>query len=157
MEPEFRRAASSDAVAISRLVQESFLEFVAPDWEQCAVEQFLRDSAPTELASLIAMADFAAVACAGHEAVGFILLAPANLLKALFVNKSWHKRGIARKLWSQALGHLEASHLEVETIELNASRFAVGAYRTLGFHPTSEALLQHGCLSVRMARKIHHS
>lgn len=147
----FRLATPADAAAISRLVQESFLEFVAPDWEQHAVERFLRDSSPTELASFIATADFAAVAVADKEPIGFILLAPANMLKALFVHKSCHKRGVSRQLWSMARGHLKSRHPQLETIELNASDFAVEAYKALGFHPISKPLLRNGSRSTRMA------
>lgn len=148
---EFRRAAPADAAAISRLVQESFLEFVAPEWEQHAVQQFLRDSSPTELASFIAMADFAAIGVADNEPIGFILLAPANMLKALFVHKSWHRRGVSRQLWSLARAHLKARHPELETIELNASDFAVEAYKSLGFYPISKPFMRNGSRSTRMA------
>lgn len=151
MELAFRAAAPSDAEAISRLVHASFLEFVAHEWEPPAVEKFLGDSSPEGLSAFIAKADFAALACAGSEAVGFILLAPPNLLKALFVAKQWHRRGIARKLWSMARGHLQATRPAVETIELNASTFAVETYRTLGFHPISEPFRHQGCLATRMA------
>jgi GNAT superfamily N-acetyltransferase len=154
MELEFRTATRSDAGAVSRLVQATFLDFVAHEWEPSAVEKFLGDSSPHELAEFIAQADYAAVACADGETVGFILLAPANQLKALFVHRSWHRRGIARKLWSLASGHLRVMKPAVETVELNASSFAVESYKSLGFHAVSEPVRYQGCLVTRMACRL---
>lgn len=151
MKLEYRPATPSDAGPISRLVQASFLEFVAPEWAPHAVEKFLSDSKPAELARFIANADFSAVACSGGEVVGFILLAPPNLLKALFVHRSWHQRGIARTLWELACDDLKNNRPKIETIELNASAFAVEAYKNLGFHPICEPFVHQGCRSTRMA------
>ncbi len=151
MDLTYRTATPADAQAISRLVQASFLEFVAPDWETHAVGEFLEESSPSGLAAFIAQADFSAVAIAGEETVGFILLAPPNLLKALFVHRTWHKRGIARKLWTLARDYLDTRQPHVETIELNASAFAVDAYKMLGFYPISGPVLRQGCRSTRMA------
>jgi predicted N-acetyltransferase YhbS len=92
MDLTYRTATPADAKSISRLVQASFLEFVAPDWEAQAVEKFLKETSPTELAAFLERADFSAVAMAENEPVGFILLAPPNLLKALFVHRSWQAR-----------------------------------------------------------------
>jgi GNAT superfamily N-acetyltransferase len=151
MDLTYRTATPADAQSISRLVQASFLEFVAPDWEAHAVEKFLKESSPTELAAFLERADFSAVAMAENEPVGFILLAPPNLLKALFVHRSWHKRGIARQLWALARDYLGSRKPSVETIELNASPFAVEAYKMLGFYPISGPILRQGCRSTRMA------
>lgn len=151
MELAFRSATPSDAGPVSSLIHASFLEFVAPEWEAHAVEKFLQDSTPKGLADLIGMAAFAAVACAGDEPVGFILLAPPNQLKAMFVARPWHRRGIARKLWSLARSHLKANQPAVETIELNASGCAVETYKALGFYPISKPFRRQGCLSTRMA------
>lgn len=151
MELTYRTATPADSQAISRLVKASFLEFVAPDWETHAIEKFLGDCSPTELAAFIAKAEFSAIAIAEKEPVGFILLAPPNLLKALFVERSWHRRGIARKLWTLARNHLATTRPAVETIELNASAFAVDAYKMLGFHPISGPIVRQGCRSTRMA------
>lgn len=148
---DYRAATPADAETISRLVQASFLEFVAHEWEPSAVENFLRESSPIEMTRFIAKAAFSAIVCANGRPVGFILLAPANQLKALFVDKSWHRRGIARWLWSLARGHLKATQPDVETIELNASTFAVETYRALGFYPISPPFRRQGCLATRMA------
>lgn len=151
---ELRAALPADAVDISRLVQASFLEYVAPEWSSHAIEKFLSDSSPNAMAALIGDALFSAVARSGQETVGFLLLVPPNLLKALFVHRSWHKRGVARKLWQLACHRLQHGAAMADTIELNASTFAVEAYRKLGFRPISPPVVHEGCLSTRMAFRL---
>lgn len=151
MKAVVRRAEAADAAAVSALVQESFSEFVAHDWEPRACDLFMAQSSPERFAASIPEAAYAAVAQAGAELAGFILLSSPSLLAFLFVRRSWLRRGVASQLWNAAREYLEAHHPEVKTVELNSSPYAVGAYRALGFYPISEPFRRGGCLATRMA------
>lgn len=151
MQSAIRPATVADAAAISALVQESFTRFVAPDWEPEARTVFMRESSPERLSTSISSATFAAVAEVDDQIVGIILLPTPSRLALLFVRAAWHRRGIATQLWQAARGHIEAHHAATATVELNASLYAVAAYRALGFYPISEPLRKGGCLAIRMA------
>jgi hypothetical protein len=151
MQPVIRSAKTTDAAAVSALVQESFLKFVAPDWEPQACSVFMDESSPERFMSSLPAAAYAAVAEADGTLVGFILLPSPSVLALLFVRSTCLRRGVASRLWESARIYLESSHPAVKTVELNSSPYAVAAYRALGFYPISEPFRQGGCLATRMA------
>ena len=151
MELPVRHPEVTDAAAISVLVQTSFNEFVAPDWEPGACQAFIEESSPERFVSTIPSAAFAAVAETAGHIVGFILMPQPAQLAFLFVHASWLRQGIARQLWKAARAHIEAQFPTVKTVELNSSPYAVGAYTALGFYPISEPFRRGGCLATRMA------
>jgi GNAT superfamily N-acetyltransferase len=146
-----RAAQAGDAPVISALVQESFTRFVAPDWEPRACDHFMHESSVERFAASIPQATYAAVAQAGSQLVGFILMPTPARLAFLFVRPAWVRRGVASQLWEAARGHVEAHHPAIKTVELNSSPYAVAAYRALGFYPISEPFRRGGCLATRMA------
>lgn len=151
MSTHLRPAAPQDASVVSALVQETFREFVAPDWEPQAQAHFMAESAPERFSSLIPEAAFSAVALRQERVVGFILLPTPALLAFLFIHKSVVRQGIGALLWEAARSHIEANHPSVKTVELNSSPYAVAAYKSLGFFPISEPFRRGGGLATRMA------
>jgi len=150
-ELRLRQAGSADAVAVSALVQATFDEFVAPDWEPSACQFFKRESSPERFASTLPSAAFAAVMEARGRIVGFILMPQPAQLAFLFVDASWQRRGIARTLWEAARTRIETQFPAVKTVELNSSPYAVAAYKALGFYPISEPFRRGGSVATRMA------
>lgn len=146
-----RQATADDAAGIAGLVQATFMQFVAPDWEPNAVKHFLGESSADRFALLIPKATYSVLAHVDNEIAGFILLPTPNLLAFLFVSGTHHGKGVARSLWQSACVHIETHHTDVKTIELNSSPYAVNAYRALGFYPISEPFRHGGCLATRMA------
>jgi GNAT superfamily N-acetyltransferase len=151
MKPIIRTAKTTDAVAMAELVQETFNQFVAPEWEPQARTAFMTQSSSERFTALIPEAAFAAIAEAKGELIGVILLPTPSLLGFLFVRANWHRRGVASQLWESARAHLESEHPEIKTVELNSSPYAVAAYKALGFYPISQPFRRGGCLATRMA------
>lgn len=146
-----RPTMPNDAPIISELVQASFREFVAPDWKPEAHSHFMVHSSPARFARLIENAAFTAVALAGKEVVGFILLSSPAKLDFLFIHKMSVRQGIGSLLWEGARNHIEVNFPDVRTVDLNSSPYAVPAYKSLGFYPISEPFRRAGCLATRMA------
>jgi GNAT superfamily N-acetyltransferase len=151
MKHTLRQAEAANANAISTLVQQSFAQFVAPDWDAEAQRVFMAESSPERLASLIPTAAFGAVAESRGQLVGFILLPTPSLVGFLFVEPTFLRQGIAKGLWESARRHIESEYSAVKTVELNSSPYAVSAYKALGFYPISEPFRRGGCLATRMA------
>ena len=139
------------AVPISRLVQLSFNEVAAGDWDPDARQIFLDESSPAAMAMALKEPAFAAVEAQGNEFAGFILMRKPSLLDMLFVHPRRLRQGVARRLWESARSHIEAAHPEVKTIELYATPIALHAYRALGFMPISSEFTRSGCRATRMA------
>ena len=151
MGPTIRPAVVADAPAISALVQDSFNQFVAPDWQAEAREVFMTESSAERFTSSIPEAAYAAVAHVGDQLVGMVLMPTPSVLAFLFVRPGMLRAGIGSLLWEAARTHIEANHPSVKTIELNSSPYAVAAYRAYGFYPISEPFRRGGCLATRMA------
>ena len=147
-------ARPNQSEAISALVQASFLEFVAPDWDPNARETFLKESSPQDLEAGIANGEFAAAAQLDDQLVGFVLLPSPEILGMLFVHPNHVGHGIGGALWQAAKQHLNIRHPALEAIELNSSPYAVPAYSALGFRAISEPFWKSGCLATRMAYQL---
>lgn len=151
MNTHLRQAGIDDASAISELVQAGFRQHVAPDWEPAARQSFLGDTTADKLAERIAEAAFVLVYQHEGRIVGVISLPRPTLVQLFFVAPSHLRQGIGRALWEAARSHLEERYPEITTVELNASPYAVLAYRALGFFPLSEPFRRRGAVATRMA------
>jgi hypothetical protein len=151
MHHSIRDARPEDAAAVSALVHASFRSHVAADWEPIAQESLLADTSTGKLAARIAESVIVLV-CEDHERMlGVILLPRPNLVQLCFVAQGQLGKGIGRALWEAARARLEEQFPEVETVELNASPYAVPAYRALGFYPISAPFRRGGAVATRMA------
>jgi GNAT superfamily N-acetyltransferase len=146
-----RMAQPDDAAAISGLVQAGFRAHIAPDWQADAQDAFLAETTAEKLRAPIGEAIFAAVYEDGGHVVGVILLPRPNLVQLCFVATSHQRRGIGTALWEAARTHLETQLPETRTVELNASPYAVAAYRAMGFFPISRPYRRKGAVATRMA------
>lgn len=146
-----RAVDPSDVAGASELVQESFLELAARDWETQAQQRFFTDSAPEALGMKIAAATCAVGAFAGQQIVGFLLMPTPTLLGMLFVHPTRLRQGIATRLWEYARTRLESEYPETRTVELNSTSCAVEFYRAVGFVPISAEFVRGGACATRMA------
>jgi GNAT superfamily N-acetyltransferase len=151
MEYEIRSLNNSDAAEASAVIQESFLALAAADWLPEARRSFLEDTAPKPLQTKLSTITFAAGAFSEDGITGVILMPSPSLLGLLFVRPSWVRLGIARALWESARAHIEAGFPEVNTVELNATPYAVHFYESVGFVPISTEFEREGRRAIRMA------
>ena len=151
MEPIVRVVSAADAELASELVQLSFMELAAGDWEPSARQVFLGESSPRALRAALQSPAYAAGAFSAGAMVGFILLPKPSLLSMLFVHPGFLRRGVAKQLWEQARAHIETTFTEIKTVELNATPNAFHFYRSVGFVPLSAEFMRGGCRATRMA------
>ncbi|MEO3691203.1 GNAT family N-acetyltransferase [Roseateles paludis] len=148
---DFRPLLPTDAAASADLTRAAFLCHIAQDWQPEAQERFLSEMSTATLQADIEGACFTAGAFEGLQLIGFILLPRPNFVRLLFVDSDHMGRGLGRQLWEAARTHLEAHHPTTGTVELNASPFALGFYRRLGFAPLSAEYTLKGSRVTRMA------
>ena len=151
MEHEIRSLNNSDAAEASAVIQESFLALAAADWLPQARKSFLEDTAPTPLQTKLSTMTFAAGAFSEDGISGVILMPSPSLLGLLFVRPGWVRLGIGQALWESARAHIEAGFPEVNTVELNATPYAVHFYESVGFVPISTEFEREGRRAIRMA------
>ncbi len=151
MQADLRDASQADAEAVSQLVHTSFSMLVAASWSPSASATFLTESAPARLAAAIGSAAVALVAISKDRPVGFLLMPSPRLLALLFVHPDYLRKGIGSELWERARSTIESDHPDVQTVELNATPYSAGFYRSLGFAPISREFEFRGCRATRMA------
>lgn len=120
------------------LVLRVFMEFEAPDYPEEGVEEFKRFIALDAMAPLVASGERPMWCCeTDGKIVGVIAVRNDTHICLLFVDKAYHRRGIARALF-------EAASQGRAFMTVFSSPYAVGAYQKLGFVPTDTEQLQNG-------------
>ena len=146
-----RAVTEADSAAASAVVQASFTQLAAADWEPQARQVFLASASPKAMAEKIKVATCARAAFVGERMVGFLLMPSPAVLGMLFVHPKWLRQGIADGLWQSARTYIEATYPDVQTVELNATPYAIDFYLAAGFVPLSREFKREGCRVTRMA------
>lgn len=147
-----RAFIAADAASASLLVREVFDAFVAIDCTPEGRRAFHEFAAPERLRERLANGHFGYIAAAENTLAGVLMVSePAHLLM-LFVRPAFHRRGIAKRLLALALAHIHKASVRVAAMTVNASPYAVKAYRHLGFELDGPSLVKNGisCVPMRL-------
>jgi ribosomal protein S18 acetylase RimI-like enzyme len=129
---EIRELTEKDIEEAMKLVREVFMEFEAPEYEERGVKEFL--SYIESMAMLQRMKSGEIRLWGSFEKdsiIGVISLRTGGHISLLFVNKQYHRRGIARSLFEKVKE--ECAKEGIKEITVNSSPYAQEAYRRLGF------------------------
>lgn len=137
-----RSAIGSDAGRISALLTGLAEEFIIPAFSAEGRKQLLADFAAEEIAQRLDSADYRFhVAETGDEIAGVVAMRGPTHLYLLFVGKPFQRSGLARRLWEVAR---ENARSPAGPFSVNASSYAVPAYRRLGFRLAGPAQERNG-------------
>jgi ribosomal protein S18 acetylase RimI-like enzyme len=133
-----------DYAPICDMVTILFGAFVAPRVTPEGRAAFLAQTKPAKLAERIAGGHRYAVALLRQRQVGVVGVGRNHHLYWLWVDAAYHRRGIAARLLEYALAMLPETDPPASRMTVNASDYAVPAYRRLGFVTTGEEQLRAG-------------
>jgi ribosomal protein S18 acetylase RimI-like enzyme len=85
--------------------------------------------------------------------VGMIATKQSNHISLLFVDKEYHRQGIARSLYRKLIDYY-AKNDDCSEISVNSSLYAVKAYERLGFVATDTEQQKNGIRFVPMKHKL---
>ncbi|WMJ87659.1 GNAT family N-acetyltransferase [Anaerocolumna sp. MB42-C2] len=132
------------------LIWDVFLEFDAPDYSQEGIETFRKNFIENE--------DFRNAFKEGRQImygaflnnllIGVISISINNHVSCVFVDKKYHRNGIATMLFRHII--LELKERQVQKIFLNASPFAIPFYHAIGFEDLDNQQDYHGILYTPM-------
>lgn len=132
------------------LIWNVFLEFDAPDYSQEGMETFRKNFIDNE--------DFKNSFKDGRQTmygaffndilVGVVSVSINNHVSCVFVDKKYHRNGIATMLFKHMI--LELKERQVKKILLNASPFAIPFYHAIGFEVIDNQQDYHGILYTPM-------
>jgi len=128
-----RDATTEDAGRISELLTALAEEFIVGEFSEEGRRHLLTHFSVTEMAERLVSTNyrFQVVELDG-TLVGVVAVRERTHLQYLFVSKAWQRTGLARRLWEQARRQADNAS---GRFTVNASSYAVPAYRRLGFRP----------------------
>lgn len=141
---------AEEAGEVCRLVERVFIEFVAPGYAPEGVAEFLAVVDAEKMARRVSAGNLVLVAQAGDRLAGMVEVRFPCHVSLLFVDKAFHRQGIARRLFETAL----SSHIEVrpdlKAVIVNSSPYAVSIYGRLGFEATGPEEFRNGMVFTPM-------
>ncbi len=145
------RELAEDGIAEAHaLVSSVFNEFVAPLYSDEGISEFRSFIEPLKLLEWLRANNVILAAEIYGEMVGVIGVRDWNHVSLLFVRGDRQGRGIAKSLLAEALQRCKTAKPDLAQVTVNSSPNAVGAYRRMGFSPTSEEQLTNGIRYVPM-------
>lgn len=137
---QIRPILDKDIPAVARLMRTLSEEFIVHESTTEAAASFVRENDEAGILNFIDAGIVYRVAEIDGRVVGFIAIRENRHLFHMFVDKAYHRRGIARQLWEVARkAAIEAGNPGVFTV--NSSNYALPVYEKLGFvrtEPTRE-------------------
>ncbi len=146
----FRPLKHDEQIEACNLVARSFNEFIAPGFTEQGVEEFFKYANPRALKKRAESGYFTMVAESEGELAGMIELRGDNHLSMLYVDKAFHRRGVAKELVRQAVEEVSSNSGSPKDITVNSSRYAVPFYESLGFIQFEDEKTIYGVIHVPM-------
>ncbi|MCL2580472.1 MAG: GNAT family N-acetyltransferase [Oscillospiraceae bacterium] len=134
-----------------RLVNAVFSEFVAVDYSeqgQSTFAAYLEGKLDEISADLTSEHKKMWAYYRGDEILGVIATQGTSHISLLFVDKAYHRQGIARQMFEAVLDQLKGCN--VTRITVNSSPYAVAVYKRLGFTITQGQQEKDGILYIPM-------
>jgi GNAT superfamily N-acetyltransferase len=146
---DIRPAVAEDAPAISALIL-SLQPYLTIEPDGTGAEEFLVSLAPDIIRRNLQADNYHYhLAVDGDALAGVVALRDNTHLFSLYVGSAWHGQGIGKRLWEVARdGALARGNPGSFTV--NASAFAAGMYRHLGFRDAGEMAEMHGIRFIPM-------
>lgn len=82
--------------------------------------------------------------------VGVLAVRENRHISLLFVNKKYHRRGVAKGLVNEVIKYCIKENMSLENITVNSSTFAVDSYKAMGFKQMSTEQVVNGIRFVPM-------
>ena len=136
---------------VCSLVARVFGTFVAPQYTQEGVDEFLRYAEPEAMAARARANHFVLLAEMDGRLVGMIEVRNCDHISLLFVEGEFQKQGVARDLVRRAIQRCMLNRSKLGRVTVNSSPNAVEAYKHMGFRPLGPEQTANGIRFVPMA------
>jgi len=138
------------------LVNNVFSEFVAPGYSEQGrntFESYLKGKLQEVSADLKTGHKKMWAYYREGEIIGVIATQGTSHISLMFVDKRYHRKGIARQMFCAVLEDIKRNEKLVQ-VTVNSSPYAVKAYEHLGFAKTDDEQEKDGIIFVPMSRSL---
>ncbi len=145
----YRQLAFEEIDSATALAEKVFMEFEAPEYSQEGINSFLNFIYSQQFKDYFINSDNIFLGCFdGFKLVGIMAMRSESHVSLAFVDKDYHRRGIATKLFKLAFA--KSKEKGVSEITLNSSPYAVPFYHFLGFYDLDTEQLTDGIRYIPM-------
>ena len=131
-----RPCEDADLPVMARLLRASALEYIVHESPPEGACTFLRENDEDGLRGYARAGHVYHVALDGGELAGFVAIRNNDHVFHLFVDRRWHRQGLARRLW-EAARVAAVKRGAGGSFTVNASNHAVPVYQAFGFERTA--------------------
>ncbi len=134
---KIRWASPEDWQPTIEMVWKTFMKYVAVDYSEEGIQNFkdfLQDGRIYQM--FLHGAYLVMIALDGDRVIGVITVRNRNLISLLFVDEKYHHLGVGSTLIRKMGEYLKNSRSEV-FVSVKSSPYAIGFYRSMGFHECS--------------------
>ena len=146
----YRKIKKGDEFKIFNLIESVFNQFVAPEYSQEGIDEFMKYIQPDALLERLTTNHFGIVALVDSQIIGSIMIRDFNHIALLFVDSLHQQKGVGKELFERALQVCAEHKSKPFSITVNSSPNSVDAYRHLGFEPTKPEQCVNGIRFVPM-------
>lgn len=127
---------------VIQLIKQTFLEFVAPDYDEPGIKNFFKFAEDEDLLKQLVF--YAALH--NNKIIGILAVdVKLNHICLFFVDKDLHNTGIGTALFKKFLNEFMP-----KAVTVNSSPFAVKVYEKLGFTATASRQVSDGIVYIPM-------
>lgn len=137
-----------------KLVKEVFDEFEAVDYSNEGVTSFYKFANYETIREMLKKNLKMIVAKQNEKIVGVIAYRDYSHISMLFVDKEYHRQGIARRLVIEMEKDCLKNNKQLTEITLNSSPYAIDFYHKIGFKDISEEKIVDGIRFTPMKKEI---
>ena len=130
-----------------------FKQFVAPEFSQEGIDEFMNYIQPDALAGHLKTDHFGITAYSGADIIGVIVIRNHSHVALFFVDSRYQRGGIGRKLLSKALAICDRHEGKPSELTVNASPNSKSAYERLNFEATDTEQCANGIRFIPMEKK----
>ncbi|MGI6664979.1 MAG: GNAT family N-acetyltransferase [Christensenellaceae bacterium] len=154
MEKEIRFLTSKDLPAALALVEHVFMLYEAPDYTQEGVQEFLSFISLPRIQQKLQQKEMFFLGCFTENILSAVLgFTPPGHINLLFTHEKFFRQGIARRLLSK-IENFAKEEYAAPYLTVNASPYAIEAYKRLGFLPTDVIKTVNGITFLPMQKTI---
>ena len=152
---EYREIKQKELPETLDLVRKVFDEFEAPYYSEEGVTSFHKFIDINNMSEQYSNGSLYFYGCFVNDIiVGMIAVKDFVHISLLFVDKQYHKQGIAKKLFNAVLKTCQEKNPSLKTITVNSSPYAVDVYHKFGFSDVSSEQVMDGIRFTPMELKL---
>ncbi len=148
---EFRPMKPGDEISVFIFISDVFHRFVAPEFSQKGIEEFLSYIQPDALVEHLKKDHFGLIASDSSKILGVIVVRNYYHVALFFVDSQHQHMGIGRALLSHAIEQCRLHDVNTSHVTVNASPNSIKAYERFNFKPTGKEQCINGIRFVPMS------